>query len=59
MTRPNRTDTVVPFKGGVPLIVWILFFAYLGLGVLFVSAEIRFWRRWLAKHQRVPPCENL
>jgi hypothetical protein len=47
MTRPNRTGNVVPFKGGVPLVVWILFLFYMGMGVFFVAAEIRFWRRRL------------
>ena len=49
MTRPTRTATVVPFNGRLPLIVWALFFAYAGLGIFFVTAEIRAWRRWLAK----------
>ncbi|MCL2105097.1 MAG: hypothetical protein FWH21_08630, partial [Kiritimatiellaeota bacterium] len=47
MTRPNRTDTVIPFKGRVPLMVWVMFLMYIGVGVLFVSAEVRFWRRRL------------
>jgi hypothetical protein len=53
MTRPNRTGrAAVPFKGHAPLIVWALFFAYAGSGAVFLTAEFRAWRRWLAELRR-------
>lgn len=45
MTRPNRTGSTDPFVGPVPLVVWGVTFAYLGLGAFLIGAEWRAWRR--------------
>lgn len=45
MTRPNRTGAATPFAGPVPLVVWGLSLAYLGLGAWFIGSEWRVLRR--------------
>ena len=45
MTRPACVKEVVPFTGSAPGIVWVMFFAYAGVGVLLIGTEIRAWRR--------------
>jgi len=47
MTRPNCSATTVPFSGPVPLIVWLMFAIYAGVGILFVEVEVRAWRRFM------------
>lgn len=46
MTRPCRVTDTVPFKGPVPLIVWLMLAAYAGTGALFIGVEVRAWRRF-------------
>jgi len=42
MTRPVFTEETVPFTGRTPLMVWLLFIVYAGLGILVIRARIRF-----------------
>lgn len=51
MSRPNQVDEVVPFDGNVPGIVWVMLAAYLGVGVMFISLEVRGMRRALKQYR--------
>jgi hypothetical protein len=46
MTRPNYSGQSVPFVGPVPLLVWLMFAAYVGFGMLLLGFEVRAWRRF-------------
>jgi hypothetical protein len=46
MTRPNYSGRSVPFAGPVPLLVWLMFAAYVGFGMLLLGFEVRAWRRF-------------
>ncbi len=47
MTRTIYSVQTVPFSGPVPLIVWLMFVAYAGTGVLIIGIEVRACRRLL------------
>ena len=51
MTRPVYAKEVVPFTGGAPRIVWLMFFAYAGTGLMFIGFEVRAWRHFLRGSQ--------
>ena len=52
MSRPCLVDTVVPFEGKIPGVVWLMLFGYLGVGMMFISLEVRGIRRSLRKYRR-------
>jgi hypothetical protein len=41
MTRPSHVSPAVHFSGHAPLLVWVMFFAYLGAGILVIRHALR------------------
>ena len=51
MTRPTSPgETIVPFQGSIPAVVWIAVVVYTLMGFALLSCEVRGWKRWYRKY---------
>lgn len=53
MTRPVSVETIVPYEGNVPGIVWFMLAGYLAVGALFIGLEVRGMLRSLRKYRNI------
>ncbi|MGJ8654716.1 MAG: hypothetical protein ACSHX8_15760 [Opitutaceae bacterium] len=51
MSRPSEVDTLEPYDGNIPKVVWVMLLSYLGTGALFISLEVRGIRKSLQKYR--------
>jgi len=52
MTRPILSEHVIPFKGGVPWVVWLACFFYGAIGIRILFDQWFYWRKYHEKRRK-------